>query len=250
MNMPLRTSVELSAQYVPWLTHEQQPWLPAAPQALPTLELVDTPAVAKVLDSYWPCDRESQQSLLLIDPETRWAPAMMQHLAEQTEGDESRVRVMSPGGVRNLATVHELEMPRAPDHLDVVRSLECRQPHFLSCSPSVEKLLLHTSHVAMLVGDLPPHEAGAWIRAAQLVAQKLGTQGPRWSLFVRYAVQEQLSGAAGATQWGRRLRFFTQPSADSHRVNAGHVTAAVLQAWASVEPAHAPVSAGRGASTQ
>ncbi|MBK7615915.1 MAG: hypothetical protein KA375_05405 [Vitreoscilla sp.] len=247
MNLPLRTSTELDAQYVPWHTHEQQPWLAPAPRAQPTLELVDTPAVARALDNYWQCDRDTRQSLLLIDPETRWAPAMMKRLLDQTEGDESRVRVMSPVGVRNLATVHELEMPQVPGRPKVLRSLECRQQHFLTCSPSVEKLFLHTDHVAMLLGDLPPHEASAWIRAAQFVAQKLGTQGPRWLLFVRYAAQEQLRGAAGATQWGRRLRFFTQPGGATHRASPGDMTAAVLEAWAGVDaaPTSTPSSTGQ-----
>lgn len=247
MNMPLRTSTELAAQYVPWHTHEQQPWLAPAPRALPTLELVDTPAVARVLDNHWQCDRNTRQSLLLIDPETRWAPAMLKRLLEESEGEESRVRVMSPVGVRNLALVHELEMPHLPGRPKVLRSLECRQPHFLTCSPSVEKLFLHTDHVAMLLGGMPPHEASTWIRAAQLVAQKLGAQGPRWSLFVRYAAQEQLRGAAGATQWGRRLRFFTQPGGATQRANPGDMTAAVLEAWAGVDaaPTSTPSSVGQ-----
>lgn len=235
MNMPLRTSSELAARYVPWRGPEHKPWLAPAPSAPPRLELVDTQAVAKVLDGYWQCDDPGRQNLLLIDPEARCAPGMMKRLVEQTEGDQSQVRVMSPVGVRNLATVHELEMPRAPGRPDVLRSLECRQLHLLTCSPSLEKLFLHTDDVAMLLGAMPPQEAAAWIRMAQLVAQKLGAQGPRWSLFVRYASQQQLSGAAAATQWGRRLRFFTQPCVTSPQNHPGELTAAVFQAWAGVD---------------
>lgn len=230
MNMPLRTSAELAAQYVPWQAPERPAWLPPSAPAVPTLELVDTLAVAKVLDGYWHCAADSRGSMLLIDPEARWAPGIMKQLAAQTEGDESLVRVISAVGVRTLATVSEIELPATSGRPDAVRSLECRQADLLTRSPSLEKLLAHTRQVTMLLGNLPPQEAAAWIQAAQAMAQRLGERGPQWNLFVRFAAHERPAACANAP-WLKQLRFITQPATGQAHSGTADLSAAVFEAW-------------------
>ena len=189
-------------------------------------ELVDNEAMAASLDRRW----SHRPGLLLIDPAGRSAGAIVRALSDVTGAPPSRVRVLSPAGLREVATVDEVTLPEVAGRPDVVRYLRCRQLDPATPSPSLERLWQRTTMVALLTGALDSQETSRWVLNACVLANRLGATGPHWTVFTPTGAQRSLP-ADLQPAWMHRMSFLAQPPARQRDGSASALWNAIFRAW-------------------
>jgi hypothetical protein len=212
------------------------PW-PALAGTPASLDLVDNEAMCGALDSRWPaCDPlqpGARRGLLLIDPAGRWADAIMGKLAAPASRPAQRIRLLSPSGLRKLATIDELSLPATGDQPTVVRHLRAHNLSPSHGSPGMTRLWQQSALVALLVGTLPSDTAARWVLSACAVAARLGPTGPRWAVFMPNGASEQ-PRAGTCPDWLAHMSFLAQPGAHAGEGSSAGIWAAVLESWAAL----------------
>lgn len=195
-----------------------------------TLELVDSEFMATALDSRWqsagplPDDR---QDLLLLDPALRWAPAIMQALAETTGAPLARVRVLSPVALREVAVIDEIRLPREDGLPCIVRHLHTRRLEPDRPSPAMARVWRRTRLAVMLADAQQDAEATRWLLMVAAQVRRLGEEGPPWTILGPASAREAASQLTDSPLWMQRLRF--EPAPARHSVS--EAWNAVFKAW-------------------
>lgn len=149
-----------------------------------TLELVDSEFMATALDARWqgpsPAAEVRRDDLLLIDPGQRRAGDIMQALAETTGAPLSRVRVLSPAALREVALLDEIRLPREPGLPCIVRHLQARRLEPDQASPALARVWQRTGLAVLLADGLPPEWRARWLLSVAALLRRLGDEGPPW----------------------------------------------------------------------
>ena len=198
-------------------------------------DLVDDPTQADALARAWQGpvgDEPSPPGLLLIDPVGGPGTLMLQGLGQAVAQAVQRRRLLSPMGLRALATVDELTPAISAPGPTVVRCLHVRRLESMTASLALQSLLSASDMVAVLCGGLSPPEQARWtVGACALVRQHLAAavEGPRWLLFTA-AMPRPWPARLPPPHWLSRLRFVQQPHAAQSAV-AGLLWNHILAAW-------------------
>lgn len=205
------------------------------PPQLEASDLVDDPTQADALAGAWRSaqgDGPPLPGLLLIDPMGGPGSQMVQGLGQAVGQPVRRRRVLSPMGLRSLATVDELSPAIATPGPQVVRCLHVRRLESLTGSLALQSLLSASDLVAVLSGGLSPAEQARWtVGACALIRQHLAAavEGPRWLLFTRTPPRPWPEGQP-LPHWLGRLQLLQQP-ASSPAATAGVLWNHILAGW-------------------
>lgn len=194
------------------------------------LELVDSEFMATALDSRWQLSGDvgvDRQDLLLLDPALRWAPAIMQALAETTGSPLARVRVLSPVALREVAVIDEIRLPREAGLPCVVRHLHARRLEPDRPSPAMTRIWRRTRLAVMLADPQQDLEAARWVLMVAAQVRRLGDDGPPWNILGPLSARDAVTRLAPNAPWMDRLRFGPSLS----RGSVSEAWNAVLSAW-------------------
>lgn len=194
------------------------------------LELVDSEFMATALDSRWHSAgevAEDRRDLLLLDPALRWAPAIMQALAETTGAALARVRVLSPVGLREVAVIDEIRLPREDGLPCIVRHLHTRRLEPDRPSPAMTRVWRRTRLAVMLADPHQDAEAARWLLMVAAQVRRLGDEGPPWTVLGPASAREVAGQLAPNPPWLHRMRFGPAPARDS----VSEAWNAVFKAW-------------------
>jgi hypothetical protein len=194
------------------------------------LELVDTETMAAALDVRWQQRPGKRSGLLLIDPAGRWAGGIVTALSEATGSLPDRVRLLSPVGLREIATIDELHLPPVPGRPAVVRHLRARRLDVASPSPTLERLWRHTAQVALLLDTVGPDDLARWAVNTGTLAHRLGETGPRWSIFLPPGASQQHFNA-DSPDGLRRTHWLPQPNSTAPLASPSAVWNVVFRTW-------------------
>lgn len=185
-----------------------------------TLELVDSDFMVPALDSRWnlgaaPASAMARQDLLLLDPCGHWAPGIMQALAETTGGPLSRVRVLSPVALREVAVLEEVRLPDEPGLPAIVRHLHARRLDMATPSPALARVWQRTRLAVLLCDPRQESEAARWL--LMLAAQLRREHGtcPPWLVLGAGLARDAAATAAPGEAWLEGLRFGAAPPLSS-----------------------------------
>lgn len=203
---------------------------PSADTLRPVFELADSAHTVTALQARWRARQAQQPGMLLIDPSARWATDILAALTDATGATVERIRVLSPVGLRETATIDELALPALPGRPDVVRHLRTRRLDPSSPSPALDCLWRHTALAVLLVGSMDDEAASRWVLGASALSRRLGAAGPRWAVFMRAGANRDLPQDL-QDSWLSRMRFLTQPGAAQGMGSAASIWNAVFRAW-------------------
>jgi hypothetical protein len=195
-----------------------------------TLELVDSEFMATALDSRWQSAgdvTQARQDLLLLDPALRWAPAIMQALAETTGAPLARVRVLSPVALREVAVIDEIRLPREDGLPCIVRHLQTRRLEPDRPSPAMTRVWRRTRLAVMLADPQQDAEATRWLLMVAAQVRRLGSEGPPWTILGPASAHEVAGQLAPHPHWMQHLRFEPAPA----RGSVSEAWNAVFKAW-------------------
>ena len=195
-----------------------------------TLELVDSDFMVAALDSRWDTVAGAptrRADLLLLDPGEHWAPGIMQALAEATGAPLGRVRVLSPVGLREIATLDEIRLPPTPGLPSIVRLLRARRLDGGPPSPALARVWLRT-RLAVLLGH-PGHEteAARWLLMLAAHLRRQRDTSPPWLVFGPTLARDTASRVLPQDPWLEGLQFAPAPQAAA----ASAVWNAIVEAW-------------------
>ncbi|MBN8486429.1 MAG: hypothetical protein J0M20_01660 [Burkholderiales bacterium] len=198
-----------------------------------TLELVDSEFMATALDSRWHSDgdlADDRRDLLLLDPALRWAPAIMQALAETTGAPLARVRVLSPVALREVAVIDEIRLPREAGLPCIVRHLHTRRLEPDCPSPAMTRVWRRTRLAVMLADPLQDAEATRWVLMVAAQVRRLGEESPPWTVLGPPSAREAAAQGTPNPPWVQRMRFEPAPA----RGSVSEAWNAIFKAWQQV----------------
>ena len=148
------------------------------------VDVIDDPLQARALQHRWQAPPNGR-GLLLIDPVGGPGGPMMASLSRSMGRPVQRSRLLSPLGLRPLATLEELTPALSHPGPMTVRCLRVRRLESLVGSQALVALLGSCRLVAVLSGALAPDTLGRWAVGAGALARQPLTEGqaPRWLLF-------------------------------------------------------------------
>lgn len=194
------------------------------------VDIVDDPWQSQALLHRWQAPPQGR-GLLLIDPVGGPGGPMMAALSRSMGRPLQRSRLLSPLGLRPLATLDELTPALSHPGPMTVRCLRVRRLESMVSSPALLALLGSSRLVAVLSGALAPDTLGRWAVGAGALARQHGHDDspPRWLLFAPVLPRPWPAGLPQPA-WMQHLHF-VRAQAVGPSLLPGLLWNHVLAAW-------------------